>query len=91
MTAEEKAELIAALTADYAEPLLSYDVTGLGTELVIADENGSASDYVDLFSLYKGYLVDMSVFHADNITVTKEDIQLGIKQLTDMTFTEIAQ
>ena len=40
---------------------ITYGETGLGTKLLIARETGADTDFVDILSVYKGYLVEFNM------------------------------
>ena len=63
--------------------------TGLGTRLLIVREVGDGVDFVDILSVYKGYLVEFNMTpnpKAANQTLTDEQIQTAIQFLTDVMF-----
>lgn len=63
--------------------------TGLGTRLLIVREVGDGVDFVDILSVYKGYLVEFNMTpnpKAASQTLTEEQIQTAIQFLTDVMF-----
>ena len=86
LSEEEKAELAEGLIEDLYNPTWEIRTTGLGTEVIVIDEQGAEDDLVTLTALYHGYVVTMYLGHNDGSTVTEEDIALGLQFFTDMDF-----
>ena len=63
--------------------------TGLGTRLLIVREVGDGVDFVDILSVYKGYLVEFNMTpnpKAASQALTDEQIETAIQFLTDVMF-----
>ena len=73
---------------------ISYRQTGYGTKLLVAKEIGDDKDFVQIVSVYKGYLVEFEMSpnpKAANQTLTDEQIRGCIDFLTDVNFTPVNQ
>lgn len=90
MTVEELALLESTFT-EMNQVVISYRETGHGTKLLIARENGSDTDFVDILAIYKGYFIEFNMWpneSAADQTLTEEQINLCIAFLTDVDFNE---
>ena len=75
---------------------ISTMTTAYGTELLVIKENKDQVDYVDFYTIYKGYEVEMVLTHAtaedseaedaEIVPVTEEEIQLAVQFLSDLDF-----
>jgi len=68
---------------------ISYDETHLGTRLLIARQHYEDLQYVDFFSIYKGYFVEFVVtagLQAQSRELTDEQFEMCIQFLTDLDF-----
>jgi hypothetical protein len=85
-------EQLAALEATFTEMNdveITYQNTGHGTKLMIAREVGSDTDFVDILSIYNGYLIEFNMTpnpNAANQTLTNAQIGMCIDFLTDLDF-----
>ncbi len=90
-------EELAALEATFTELNdvdITYRQTGYGTKLMIAQEKGTDADFVDILTIYKGYMVEFRMIPNPQIqdqTLTAEQIQMCIDFLTNVDFVEAAQ
>ncbi len=86
------AERLAALEATYTDMNdveITYQTTGHGTKLLVAREVGSDTDFVDILSIYKGYMIEFNMTpspNAANQTLTYTQIGMCIDFLTDLDF-----
>ena len=71
---------------DLTNPYYEVRETGLGSKLIVLNEQNSEFDVVILASIYQGYLLYLYVEHADGAEVTQKDIDMGIQIYTDMDF-----
>ena len=74
--------------------VISYRETGHGTKLLIARENGSDTDFVDILAIYKGYFIEFNMTpnpKAANQTLTEAQIGMCIDFLTNLDFTPIQE
>ena len=74
---------------DMNEVDISYRETGYGTKLMLAREAGQDTDFVDILSIYKGYLVEFVMTPnpgAANQRLTEAQIQMCVDFLTDVDF-----
>ena len=68
---------------------ITYGDTGLGTRLLIARQSIDYMNYIDFFSIYKGYLIEFVVIpskSAEDKTLTDEQYQMCIDFLTELDF-----
>lgn len=85
-------EQLAVLEATYTEMNdveISYQNTGHGTKLLIAREVGTDTDFVDILSIYEGYMIEFNMTpnpNAANQTLTNAQIGMCIDFLTDLDF-----
>ena len=85
-------EQLAALEATFTEMNdveITYQNTGHGTKLMIAREVGSDTDFVDILSIYNGYLIEFNMTpnpNAANQTLTNAQIGMCVDFLTDLDF-----
>ena len=73
---------------------ITYGETSLGTKLLIARETGADTDFVDILSVYKGYLVEFNMTpgpQAASQTLTDEQIQTCIDFLTGVDFVPVTE
>ncbi|MDO5435390.1 MAG: hypothetical protein Q4G19_03375 [Clostridia bacterium] len=68
------------------DPVWEIRETGLGSKLLIVDEQGADHDYVYLYSVYEGYQICTYVDHIDGSEVTDEDIGTLLIFHTDLEF-----
>lgn len=71
--------------ADLNNPAVSFAETGMGTKLIVIDDNDGDGDTVIILTLYKGYFLTTYVFPAGE-TVTEEEKNMAIQFYTDMEF-----
>ncbi|MDO5435974.1 MAG: hypothetical protein Q4G19_06355 [Clostridia bacterium] len=90
---DELAQLKIDLCEDLNNPTVGEAETGLGTKLIVINENYTEFNYdsVTIYTLYKGYLIQLFVVYADvsgvlEKTVTDADIDNAIQFLTDIVF-----
>ena len=85
-TEEEFAAAAEALTADYEAPIVGTAETGMGTKLIIVNDNGGeGSDTAIIVTLYKGYFLTTYIFPSGE-EVTEDELNLAIRFYTDMDF-----
>ena len=68
---------------------ISYRETGYGTKLLVAQEIGSDTDFVDFISVYKGYFIEFNMTPNPKTvgqTLTDEQIKNCIEFLTNLDF-----
>lgn len=69
----------------------TYSQTAYGTDLLIARETGSDTDFVDILSVYKGYEIEFVMSpnpQAQNQSLTDAQIQMCVDFLTELDFIE---
>ena len=85
-------EQLAALEATFDEMNeveISYQNTGYGTKLMIAREVGSDTDFVDILTIYNGYLIEFNMTPNPAVasqTLTNAQIGMCIDFLTNLDF-----
>ena len=68
---------------------ISYRETTYGTKLLVARETGEDTDFVDILSVYKGYLVEFNMTpnpNASSQELTDEQIAMCIQFLSNVDF-----
>ena len=83
---KEIEEFALSMMEDLTSPSFEIRETGLGSKLIVVNEQNAEYDVVILASVYMGYLLFTYVGHADGSEVTRDDIDLGIQIYTDMDF-----
>ena len=69
---------------------ITYRETGYGTKLMVVRETGNDTDFVDIFTIYKGYNVEFNVTPgAEAKELTDEQIKASIDFLTELDFVEV--
>ncbi len=92
-------EAIAVITDTFTEDdtvEISKMTTAYGTDLLVIKETRDETDYVDFYTIYKGYEIEMVLTHvtapepgkeeAEFIPVTDEEIQMAVQFLSDLDF-----
>ena len=96
-------EAVAAIADSFLEEddvEISKMTTAYGTELFVIKEIRDEVDFVDFYTIYKGYEIEMIITHvpADDpeaedapiVPVTEEEIQLAVQFLSDLDFVPAA-
>ena len=84
LTDEEMAQAVEALTSEgYANPTVGLLETAYGTKVLYIDENGADSDYAEMVSIWKGYVINM-FYSNESRELTEEDRDTGLTILSDM-------
>ncbi len=92
MSEEDLAILEQSYTSEY-EVEIEYRETGYGTKLMVVKEVGNDTDFVDILSVYKGYLVEFNMTPNPNVAnqiLTEEQIQMCVDFLTNVDFNPVA-
>ena len=74
------------MTVDYYNPQVEIRETGYGSKLVVANEQDTEMDFVQMQSIYHGYFITSNIRHADGAEVTEEEIQKVLDFHTGMDF-----
>ena len=91
LTDEDLAVLESSFTSEY-QVEIEYRETAYGTKLLVAREVGDDTDFVDILSIYKGYLVEFNMTpnpKVANQALTEEQIRMCIDFLTDVNFVPV--
>lgn len=93
---EEATAAIADSFLEEDDVEISTMTTAYGTELFVIKEIRDEVDFVDFYTIYKGYEIEMIITHvpADDpeaedapiVPVTEEEIQLAVQFLSDLDF-----
>ncbi len=86
---EEDLQRIEESYAESNEVEISYRNTAYGTKLLIAKEVGSDTDFVDIFSVYKGYEIEFVMTpnpEGKTQTLSENQIQMCVDFLSDLDF-----
>jgi len=92
LTNDEMDTIKASFTA-MNEVSFEEEETSHGSKLLIVKENGADTDFVDIFSIYKGYSVEFVLSpnpQAADQTLTAEQIQMCIDFLSDLDFIPVS-
>ena len=71
---------------------INYMETAYGTRLMVVKEVSDGVDYLDFYTICKGYEVELVLIHTtdgETIPITDEEIQMAIQFLSDMDFESI--
>ena len=92
-------EAVTAITDSFQEEDdvdISRMTTAHGTELLVIKEIRDETDYVDFYTIYKGYEIELIITHvtADDpaaedaafVPVTEEEIRMAVQFLSDLDF-----
>lgn len=96
-------EAVAAIADSFLEEddvEISKMTTAYGTELFVIKEIRDEVDFVDFYTIYKGYEIELIITHvtagnpdadeAEIVPVTEEEIQLAVQFLSDLDFVPAA-
>ena len=83
---ETKATFAAAIAEDLNNATWEVRTTGLGTELIVIDEQDADYDMVIVACLYHGYVLAMYVGNADGSEVSAEAVDTAVQIYTDLEF-----
>lgn len=83
---EQLQQFAADMVEDYYNPQVEIRETGLGSKIVVANEQDTEMDFVQMQSIYHGYFITSYVRHADGSEVTEDEIQKVLDFHTDMDF-----
>ena len=82
---KEYAELVTPMTADYAAPVVTFLETEAGTPLICIREEGSASEYATIYTIYQGWIVQLWLQPAAGTTELPEDVvDVAVELLSGM-------
>ena len=97
---EEAAAAIADSFLEEDDVDISRMTTAHGTELLVIKEIRNETDYVDFYTIYKGYEIELIITHVTTddsdaeeaavIPVTEEEIQMAVQFLSDLDFVPAA-
>ena len=66
---------------------ITFMETAYGTRLMVVKEVSDSVDYLDFYTIYKGYEVELVLIHAnEGESITEAEIQMAVKFLSDMDF-----
>ena len=84
---EESVKRIEDSFRDEDDVEITYMETAYGTRLMVVKEVSDGVDYLDFYSIYKGYEVELVLIHANaDEPITEAEIQMAVKFLSDMDF-----
>lgn len=89
LTEEQLQAGIDELTRDFADPEVKVTTTGLGTVVIVVNEQGSESEYATVLSVYHGYFAQIYIDQLNGRPITDEEIQVAIDIMTSLTATEL--
>ena len=71
---------------------ITYMETAYGTRLMVVKEVSDGVDYLDFYTIYKGYEVELVLIHTtdgETIPITEAEIQMALQFLSDMDFESV--
>ena len=84
---EESLKKIEDSFRDEDDVEINYMETAYGTRLMVVKEVSDGVDYLDFYTIYKGYEVELVLIHAnEGEPITETEIQMAVKFLSDMDF-----
>ena len=88
---EEELEFIKSTFTEEDDVVFDTAETAYGTKLLVVKEVGEAADYVDFYTIYKGYEIEFVLFAGmteagESLPLTEEQIRMAIQFLSDMDF-----
>ena len=84
---EETVKRIEGSFRDEDDVEITYMETEYGTRLMMVKEVSDGVDYLDFYTIYKGYEVELVLIHAnESEPITETEIQMAVKFLSDMDF-----
>ena len=84
---EETLQRIEASFREEDDVEITYMETAYGTRLMVVKEVSDGVDYLDFYTIYKGYEVELVLIHASaDEPITEAEIQMAVKFLSDMDF-----
>lgn len=86
LSEEQLKEFIDGMVADWYNPKVEIRATGMGSKIVVADEQDGEMDYVQMQSIYHGYFIATYMQHLDGSQITEEEIQKVLDFHTNMDF-----
>lgn len=88
LSEEEVNALIAVCVEDFAYPTWAVSETEKGTKIIVIDENSDVDEYAEIFTIYKGYFVQVLIEPGETQDgqLTDDDLALAVKFLSDMEF-----
>lgn len=87
MSDEDLAQIEASFQAE-DEVSIEYRETGLGTKLMVVTEKDDDTDFVDVYTIYKGYEHEF-VLTPGTEPLTETYMQMLVDFITDITFVEM--
>lgn len=72
---------------------ISYRETAYGTKLLVAREVGSDTDFVDILTIYKGYMIEFNMTPSAAMasqTLTDDQVRMCIDFLSDVDFVPVS-
>jgi len=89
---EQSLALLEQSFRDMNEVEISYTETTHGTKVMVVKETGTDHDFVDFFSVYKGYCIEFVMVagpEAQDTSLSEEQIQMCVQFLSDLDFVPI--
>ena len=86
---EETLKKIESSFRDEDDVEITYMETAYGTRLMVVKEVSDGVDYLDFYTIYKGYEVELVLIHANEggpLPITEAEIEMAVKFLSDMDF-----
>ena len=65
---------------------ITYTETALGTRLMVVKEKADGVEYVDFYTVYKGYSIEFVLLKDSAEGLTDHEIEMAVRFLSDMEF-----
>ena len=86
---EETLQRIEASFREEDDVEITYMETAYGTRLMVVKEVSDGVDYLDFYTIYMGYEVELALIHlneGETLPITDTEIQMAVKFLSDLDF-----
>ena len=87
---DEDLKALEATFTEMNDVEITYRETGYGTKLMVVRETEGDTDFIDFFTVYKGYNVEFVVTPGDGAKeLTEEQIRTAVDFMTELDFVEV--
>lgn len=82
LSEEQLSQMTEYLSQGYHDPVITFDKTAHGTDVILINENGAGDDYAEYITIYEGYFVSITALKDTDLT--QEDIAIALQLLSDL-------